>query len=76
MYVVIELQKLSDTQLANIVTTHETKQEADSKFHTILAAAAISTVPVHSAAMLTDEGRQLRFERYIHDAESTEETEE
>lgn len=76
MYVVIELQKMSEDSLANSVTAHKTKQEADAKFHTILAAAAVSSIPVHSAAMLTDEGRQLRFERYIHGTETTEETEE
>jgi len=43
MYIVIELQKNGD-QVANIVTTHETENDAYSKYHAILAAAAKSTV--------------------------------
>lgn len=43
MYIVIELQKNGD-QVANIVTAHETENDAYSKYHTILAAAAKSTV--------------------------------
>lgn len=63
MYIVIELQKTGD-QVANIVTSHASRQEAEAKFHTVLAAAAVSAVPVHSAVMLSDEGFPLRNECY------------
>lgn len=63
MYIVIELQKNGD-QVANIVTSHSTRQEAEAKYHTILAAAAVSGVEVHSAVMLSDEGFPLRNECY------------
>lgn len=63
MYVVIELQKYGD-QVANLVTSHATRQEAEAKFHTILSAAAVSPVPVHSAVLLSEEGFPLRHECY------------
>lgn len=63
MYIVIELQKTGD-QVANIVTSHASRQEAEAKYHAVLAAAAVSAVPVHSAVMLSDEGFPLRNECY------------
>lgn len=69
MYVVIELQKMSDEQLLYLVETFVDINAAQSKFHTILAAAAISSVPQHSAALLTDQGRTIRFEHYEHGTE-------
>lgn len=65
MFIVIELQKTGD-QVANIVTTHETSYEAESKFHSILAAAAVSSVDVHSAVLLDDKGNLYRTESYDH----------
>ena len=67
MYVVIELQKMSDTQIANIVTAHTDRNEAEQKYHQILAAAAVSKVPVHSATMLEDTGYLVKNECYEHD---------
>ena len=70
MYVVIELQKMSDEQLLYLVDTFTDINAAESKYHTVLAAAAISSVPQHSAALLTDQGRTIRFEHYEHGTES------
>ena len=66
MYIVIELQKSGNT-LAHLETVHETKDEAESKFHQVLAAAAVSQVPIHSAAMLDDSGFLVRTESYSHE---------
>ena len=70
-YIVIEIQ--SGASVATIVTQHETRQEAEGKFHEILAAAATSAVPVHSAVLMTDEGFPLRNECYKHTVEEPEE---
>lgn len=77
MYIVIELQKTGD-QVANLVTSHATRQEAEAKYHTVLAAAAVSPVEVHSAVMLSGEGFPLRNECYKDKPASApaEETEE
>lgn len=56
MYIVIELQKNADGTLGNIVTAYENLREAESKFHNILATAALSKLPVHSAAILDETG--------------------
>lgn len=65
MFVVIELQQYGDT-LQNLVTAHPTLQEAESKYHTVLAAAAISSVPVHSAVLLSGNGNVIKSECYRH----------
>lgn len=67
MYIVIELQKNADDVVSNIVTSHENMREAESHYHSILAAAAISTLPVHSAIILTEEGFPVIYQCYKHD---------
>ena len=64
-YIVIELQS-TGSSVSNIVSKYSTLNEAESKFHQILGAAAISNVPVHSAVILTDEGYSLKHECYKH----------
>lgn len=64
-YLVIELQT-TESSVANIVTTHDTINQAESKFHQILTSAAVSSVPVHSAVILTDEGHLMKHECYKH----------
>lgn len=65
-YIVIELQTDSNSNVANIVSKYDTANEAESKFHTILAAAAVSNVPVHAAIMMTNFGDSLGAKYYIH----------
>ena len=66
MYIVIELQKNADGQVANLVTSHNTLAEAESKFYSILASAAISTIPVHSAIIVSEEGFPVKHNCYKH----------
>ena len=66
MYLVIEIQ-MSGSSLAHLVTTHQTRADAESKFHTILASAAISSVELHSAVMLNTDGSLMKRESYHHD---------
>lgn len=76
MFIVIELQSYKDGECGNIVTPFTDRNEAESKYHTILSAAAVSTVYKHAAAMLTEEGVRLKSECYIHEPEPTPEPEE
>ena len=64
-YLVIELQGTGES-VSNIVTTHDTINEAESKYHQILGAAAVSSIPVHAAVILTDEGHSMKHECYKH----------
>lgn len=65
MYVVLEIQKDNDT-VATLVNSYATRNEAENKYHSILSAAAISEVDVHSALMCTDEGIPIKNEHYSH----------
>jgi hypothetical protein len=66
MYIVIELQKNTEGAVANLVTAHDTLAEAESKFYTILASAAINDVPVHSAIIVSEEGFPVKYQCYKH----------
>lgn len=65
MYIVIELQKINNT-VANIVTEHNTLAEAESKYYSILASAAISNIACHSAVIISEEGFPVRNQCYKH----------
>jgi hypothetical protein len=66
MFIVIELQKDAKGVVSNIVTSYETLAEAESKYYTVLAAAAISKVPVHSAIIVSEEGFPVKHQCYKH----------
>lgn len=66
MYIVVELQKNAEGVVSNIVTSHETLAEAESKYYSVLAAAAVSEIPVHSAIIVSEEGFPVRHECYKH----------
>ena len=63
-YIVMEIQ--TSDSVATIVNPYDERAEAESKYHQILTAAAVSTVPKHGAIMLTDEGERLKGECYYH----------
>ena len=67
MFIVIEIQT-SDT-VATITDTFTDRNQAESKYHQILYAAAVSNVPKHGAVLLTDEGERLKSECYYHGEE-------
>ena len=67
MYIIIELQSYNDGTLGHIVQTASDVNEANSKYHQVLAAAAISQVPVHACTLLDRDGLQIKCETYHHD---------
>lgn len=67
MYIVIELQKDTKGVVSNIVTSFDTLAEAESKYYSILADAAISSVPVHSAVLVSEEGFPVKHQCYKHE---------
>ena len=73
MFIVIELQTNSEGSVSHIVTNYADKNAAESKFHQILAAAALSNLPVHSALMVDEIGmlyKQDGYDRRIMDGMS------
>lgn len=78
MFFVIETQVYDKDGFANsIVTQKLTRNEAESEYHRILAAAAISEVYIHGACVLTEDAVPLLNKSYQHEIkEATEETTE
>lgn len=73
-YIVIEIQKASDGTISvPPVATYDTFFSAMAAYHTILASAAVSQVPVHTAVVLTDTGQQIRLDSFNHTASPDEE---
>ena len=64
-YTVIELQ--NGVVGGNVWTFNEINS-AENKFHTVLAAAAVSSVETHSAVLLNDSGYCVKHECYTHPA--------
>lgn len=65
MYIVIEIQ--TSNTVATLVNAYEDRNQAESKYHQILTAAALSSVPKHSAVLMNDEGNRIKSECYIHE---------
>ena len=63
--IVIEIQSNGGEPSA-IVTTHETRAEAEQKYHQTLAYAAVSAVRCHSVVMLDERGTRIKGETYTH----------
>lgn len=64
-YIVIEIQKAADgTVSVAPVAVYDSFFGAISRYHTILAAAAISAVPVHTAVVLNDVGQEICMDSY------------
>ena len=66
MYFVIEIQKQKDGAPANLVTAHDTLAEAESKYHSILASAAVSDLAAHSAIIVSEEAFPVVHQCYKH----------
>ncbi len=65
MYIVLEIQ--SDGKISTVISdSYATRNEAESKYFTILAAAATSEIPIHSAVMLTHEGYLCKSDSFDH----------
>lgn len=64
--IIIEIQHYNNGRTDCITTTHASSSEAEQKYHTVLAAAAVSNVDVHSAVMLDDMGNRIKGESYYH----------
>lgn len=67
MYIVVEIQTNANGTIGNLVTAYNDRDQAEHKYHEVLAAAAISSLPIHAAVMLTNEGFLEKHERYIHE---------
>lgn len=72
-YVVVEIQTNHDGTIGNLVTAYDDRNSAESAFHSILASAAISSLPLHAAVLLTSAGSLLDTRCYDHQSVDEEE---
>ena len=66
MYIVTEIQTNADGSVGVLNTQHNTRAEAESKYYNVLSYAAVSSVRVHAAALMTNEGFPLMNQSYQH----------
>lgn len=69
MYIILETQTNSNGTVGTLIDSYENRNAAENKYHTVLASAAISQLPLHCAFMLTDEGYTIKSEVYRHEQE-------
>ena len=66
MYIVIEFQTTRKTAAIVPSVAFTDLNQAYQKYYTILAAAAVSNVPIHAAIMLNEKGELIRSEYFDH----------
>ena len=67
--IVLEVQVNSDDSVGTLITSYTDRTEAESKYHMVLSAAAVSDKPIHSAFMIDPKGKVIRSEFYEHKQE-------
>lgn len=65
MFYILELQETNGSG-AHIMQTAATKNEAMSKYHTVLSFAAVSSVEYHTCIVIDEHGRYHAMECYEH----------
>lgn len=65
-YVVIEIQTMDGGQVACLATPYDSQMQAESSYHTVLAAAALSNLPRHAAVLMTSDGSVQMSQYYEH----------
>lgn len=70
MFLVVEIQTYTDGKMACLTYIKDTLKEAQSKYHEVLAAAALSGLPAHSAAILTREARTLEYYGFFNETQT------
>lgn len=70
-FIVLEIQTNVDWTIGTLIDSFDTRNEAESKYHLVLSSAAVSQIPMHSASMLTSDGKLLACQSYTHVVEST-----
>lgn len=72
-YLVVEMQTYADGSHGSLKDEFDDLPLAEQKYHTALAAAAVSSCPLHSVVLLDFSGRLLKREQYTHEVPPNEE---
>ena len=65
-YLVIEIQTSADEKVSTLVTQKDNLNDALSAYYMVLSAAAVSTVPVHAAVLMMNNGAVIKSEMFDH----------
>jgi len=65
IYYILEIQNDKGTY-AHLVRTSESRLQAESVYHQVLASAAVSTLTSHAAILMTSEGDMIAHQNYTH----------
>jgi len=71
-YLVIEIQTNTDGTVGNLVFAYGDRNQAESKYHAVLSAAAISELPMHTCDLIQADGVLLARQSYVHEQEAVE----
>lgn len=74
-YLVIEVQTNADGSIGNLTYSYDDRNQAESKYHAVLAAAAISALPMHTCVLFQSDGILLARQCYVHEQGTEEPTE-
>ncbi len=81
-FYIIEIQQYTDGNYGHIVhfaydeNPTKARLKAEAKYHEVLASAAVSELPQHSATLLTSDGRAIMNQCYRHEVVQPEPEEE
>lgn len=67
---VTEIQVWDTGAVQTPTYAYDEESRAVAKFHSLCAAAAVSTLPVHSVMMYGEDGQPMRWESFTHEATS------
>ena len=70
MYIVIEIQTSVSGSVSTLTWQYDEIQSAEAKYHSILAAAAVSSLPTHAAVIMTNAGTVVKSEFYRHEEDT------
>lgn len=68
-YIVAEVQHMQNDSVSTLAYAFDDIRSANAKFHSVLAAAALSGLPVHSAVMFTENGVFIKGEDFTTEPE-------
>lgn len=64
-YVVLEIQQADDSTVTNLTSSFTDQASAESAFYSILAAAALSSVHIHTAVLMDTTGFVYQYKGYV-----------
>ncbi len=74
-YIIVEVQVFEDGNVSTPCYAYDNRNSAESKYHSILSSAAVSSLPKHTCYLVSDDGYVFEGKCYEHEVELTEATE-